>query len=109
MLRYSVLLVTIFLATPLFAADETEGSGVGHTREVTAVAVDGDGRLLASASKDRTVRLWDVATGLERATLPSPSGAIFSVCFAPDGQTVAAGCDNGVGRLWDAAGEMERA
>ena len=41
--------------------------------------------------------------------MPSPSGAVFSVCFSPDGQTLAAGCDGGVGRLWDAAEGVEKA
>jgi hypothetical protein len=41
----------------------------GHTRAVTAVAFSGDCQLLASASEDRTVRLWDPSTGTALQTL----------------------------------------
>ena len=41
----------------------------GHTERVMSVAFTSDGKTLASGSYDGTVRLWDVATGQERATL----------------------------------------
>lgn len=72
----------------------------GHTEEVRAVAFSKDG-LLASASRDRTVRLWDVTTGRQRTALKHDSG-LTAVVFSPDGKVVATSnwIDNAV-VLWD--------
>ncbi len=78
----------------------------GHHARVTAVAFSADGTLLASGSDDRTVKLWDVASGAERLTLPAAmegaaSGGVSAVAFRPDGTRLAAACDDKFVRLWD--------
>src|SRR4051812_6462525 len=63
----------------------------GHKDIVMAVAFSPDGKTLASASQDRTIKLWDVATGKSTATLKGHSpdfNGIFSVRFSPDGKTL---------------------
>jgi WD40 repeat protein len=58
---------------------------------------------LASGADDRTVRVWDAATGAELRALAGHDDWVRSVAWSPDGTRVASGADDGTVRVWDAA------
>jgi len=73
---------------------------------VHSVVFSPDGTTLASGSHDHIVKLWDVATGENIATLEGHTGAVSSVAFSPNGLILASGSEDSTVRLWDvAAGE----
>jgi WD40 repeat protein len=74
----------------------------GHGCGIAAVAFSPDGMTLASGGFDRSVKLWNVATGQEWAALAEHEGWVAAVAFSPDGKTLATGSHDHSVKLWDA-------
>ncbi|MEU6505827.1 hypothetical protein [Streptomyces sp. NPDC046942] len=92
-----ISIVNAPLATPL----------TGHTGAVYLTSFSPDGKTLATASYDRTVRLWNVADPSRPKPLGKPltghTSWVSSAVFSPDGHTLASAGDDGTVRLWNVA------
>ncbi len=80
----------------------------GHADAVQSIAFSPDGKTLASISKDKIVKLWDVATGRELKTLtgksdPDSPDSISAVIFSRDGSTLVLRSHYNLLKAWDVA------
>jgi len=79
----------------------------GHSGWVIAVAITPDGRQAVSASGDKTLKVWDLASGEEVRTLAGHDGPVNALAITPDGRQVVSGSWDGALKVWDlASGEQ---
>lgn len=75
---------------------------IGHGSNVNSLAVTEDGRyLLSSASRENSLRKWDVSTGVELARFDGHDNIINSVAVSPGGRYALSGSDDTTVRVWD--------
>src|SRR5262249_61024085 len=84
--------------------------GGEQTSGVSSLAFSPNGKLLAAAHPDDlAVRLWDVASGKEKATLQGHTDRVWSVAFRSGGQLLASGSYDRTVKLWDVTTGKKRA
>ncbi len=78
---------------------------VGHTAAVWCLAFSSDGTMLASASKDQTIKLWQIAAGTTTPlhSLTGHAGMVNSAIFSPQGSTLITGGSDKTIKLWQVA------
>ncbi|MEH2164339.1 MAG: serine/threonine-protein kinase [Nostoc sp.] len=73
----------------------------GHSSDVNSVAFSPDGTTLGSASDDKTIKLWNLASGEEIHTLEGHSNWIWTIAFSPDSKMLASGSADKTIKLWN--------
>jgi WD40 repeat protein len=79
---------------------ELVGTLRGHGSTVCEIAFSPDGQLIATASNDRLVKLWDWQARTERFSLAGHRDRVYTVAFSADGRTLASGGRDGELKLW---------
>ena len=73
----------------------------GHTNIIRSIAISPDGKRALTGSADKTMKLWNVATGQCLHTFTGHSGVIESVCFSPNGKIALSSGRSTILKLWD--------
>ncbi|UUZ51520.1 hypothetical protein LP420_20485 [Massilia sp. B-10] len=72
----------------------------GHSAAINDVVYSPDGKLMATASSDQSVRLWDSESGALLQTMDGHQGWVTSVRFSPNGKFLVSGGEDHTTRLW---------
>lgn len=75
----------------------------GHGANISALAFSPDGKFLASASEDSTIKLWNPETGAEIRTLRGHSNIVTALALSADGSLIASASLDHTLRVWTAA------
>ncbi|RKU15752.1 hypothetical protein C6501_06210 [Candidatus Poribacteria bacterium] len=95
-----IFLISVFVLPKTFAADAPHTILEGHADVVYSVAFNSDGSMLASKSKQGTIKIWNPTTRQPVSTINTNTGG--DIVFSPDGRLLASGDERGkVVNLWN--------
>lgn len=89
------------LSTPLCGQNVETSIQYGHHLPVSCVRYSPDGEVIASGSRDKSIKLWEVSTGRELRTLSRHEATVRAIDFSPNGKTLLSGGNDAQLLFWD--------
>ncbi len=83
------------------------GIETGHTDSLLSCAINSDGTRIVSSSKDKTLKVWGLATGQTLLTLKGHTGTVNACSFNPDGCWIISASEDRTIKIWDASNGQE--
>jgi WD40 repeat protein/serine/threonine protein kinase/DNA-binding XRE family transcriptional regulator len=74
-----------------------------HDAQVWSITYSPDGKRIATASQDKTAKIWDANTGQLLLTLTGHTESVNGIVFSPDGRRIATTSDDHTAKVWDAS------
>jgi WD40 repeat protein len=93
---------TVSVFQDIRAADPELALLAGHSDFVTSAVYSPDGTRILSASRDKSIRIWDARTGLQLAVLLGHSDRVIFAAYSPDGARIVSASRDKTARVWDA-------
>ncbi len=97
--------ILIFLCFPFLALSQALETVIqkGHELAVVCVAISPDSNYVATGSRDKSAKLWEMSTGREVRSFLAHEATVTSLVFTPDGKTLITGSNDKSIRLWEVA------
>lgn len=89
-----------FLAADSVRAQQPPITLAGHKNAASAAGFTPDGKLIVTGSFDKTLKIWDAATGAELRTLEGHAGQVLTLAISPSGRQIASGSRDNSVKLW---------
>jgi WD40 repeat protein len=79
----------------------------GHSGTVSSICFSPDGCFLASGSRDKTIKVWDLQQEKKLKQISVQSDVVHAVCYSPDGRFLASACQDKIIKVWDICQGLE--